>query len=75
MRNPLIPRNNYITRISEKLMEDKMRADMQAYIKLTGCDPKDLKLYHSDFIDRGKVVIAQKVFNELKKKSNNNGKR
>lgn len=48
MNNPFIPKDNYITRILDKLEEERLWRVLENHAKGLEVDPKDLKVIFSD---------------------------
>lgn len=65
MTNPLIPKDNYVSRIAESIRKEDIKRVLLNQYKLLDINPQDLHIFISKNIDLPTKDLVQKVYDEF----------
>lgn len=65
MSNPFIPKDNYISRIADRLKKEEIKNQFLYKCKKLEVEPKDIELFISENIDLPTKDLIMKAYNEF----------
>lgn len=65
MTNPFIPKDNYVSRIADKLEKEKMKRVFLHQCGYLGIHPKDMKLYYSENVSKHYIDLSNEAYEEF----------
>lgn len=65
MNNPFIPKDNYVSRITDNIKKDEIKKEIMNQYNRLGVDPKEIKLFISENIDLPANELIKKAYDEF----------